>query len=96
MPKHMKAKHSKQLFEDIFARDRGRCVYCGVKTLRLRRGLHRSPDRATLDHVIPKSQGGRLIRENLVLACQACNNERGTLEAGEFRRLKRAAPDREP
>lgn len=30
-------------------------------------------NRATLDHVIPKSRGGKTIRENLVLCCKNCN-----------------------
>ncbi|MDQ4136414.1 MAG: HNH endonuclease [Pseudomonadota bacterium] len=79
------------LFETIFTRDEGRCVYCGVPVLRRRRGLHRASDLATLDHVVPKSQGGALTADNVVLACQACNNARGTLDAAAFRSLTRRA-----
>ena len=84
----MKAPQRQKLFEDIFARDRGCCVYCGVETHRLHKGLSRSPRLATLDHVVPRSQGGPLNRDNLVLCCQACSNERGTMEAEVFRVLK--------
>jgi 5-methylcytosine-specific restriction endonuclease McrA len=31
----------------------------------------------TLDHVIPKSRGGRSTGENLVACCRACNNRKG-------------------
>jgi 5-methylcytosine-specific restriction endonuclease McrA len=40
--------------------------------------------------VVPKSIGGPLSRDNLVLACSACNNARGTMEADAFRALKTA------
>ncbi len=85
----MKAAQRIKLFEDVFARDGGRCVYCGTPTRRLQKGLSRAPDLATLDHVVPRSMGGPLSRDNLVLACQACNNERGIMDAEAFRALKR-------
>ncbi|WP_230529826.1 HNH endonuclease [Microvirga roseola] len=84
----MKPAQRLKLFEDVFARDGGRCVYCGVATHRLAKGQSRSPTLATLDHVVPRSLGGPLSRENLVLACQACNNERGVMDADAFRALK--------
>lgn len=87
----MKAAQRIRLFEDIFLRDGGCCVYCGTRTRRLQKGLSRAPDLATLDHVVPRSQGGPLSRENLVLACQACNNERGVMAAEAFRALKAAS-----
>jgi 5-methylcytosine-specific restriction endonuclease McrA len=37
---------------------------------------------------MPKSFGGPLNRDNIVLACSACNNERGTMDAQVFRALK--------
>ena len=84
----MKAQQRIKLFEAIFARDGGACVYCGVQTRRLQKGVSRSADLATLDHVLPRSMGGPLNQANLVLACQACNNERGVMDAEEFRALK--------
>ena len=49
---------------NIFERDKNQCQYCG-KTFA-------KPD-LTLDHVIPRSKGGRDAWENLVLACMKCN-----------------------
>lgn len=49
---------------NIFKRDGHTCVYCG------------SRDDLTLDHVLPKSRGGRSIWENLVTACHICNNKK--------------------
>jgi 5-methylcytosine-specific restriction endonuclease McrA len=89
----MKAAQRIKLFDDIYARDGGRCVYCGMHARRPGRGVKRAPDLATLDHVVPKSFGGPLSRDNLVLACSACNNARGTLDADAFRALKAVGKD---
>lgn len=45
---------------NLFARDQHRCAYCG------RRG-------DTVDHVVPRSRGGRNVWENVVCACGPCN-----------------------
>jgi 5-methylcytosine-specific restriction endonuclease McrA len=88
----MKAVQRIKLFEDVYARDAGRCVYCGIAARRPGPGVKRGPDLATLDHVHPRSLGGSLTRDNLVLACSACNNERGTMEAEAFKVLKESKP----
>ena len=50
---------------NIFKRDNHRCQYCGTtKNL-------------TLDHLIPKSKGGKSSWTNLVTACQECNTKKG-------------------
>ena len=54
---------------NIHARDLGRCHYCGK----------RFPSRElTVDHVIPRSLGGRDTWENLVTACVPCNSRKGS------------------
>jgi CRISPR/Cas system Type II protein with McrA/HNH and RuvC-like nuclease domain len=45
----------------IYRRDGHECVYCGSKKT------------LTLDHVIPKSRGGKNTWENLVTSCFKCN-----------------------
>jgi len=45
----------------IYKRDNYTCVYCG------------SERHLTLDHVIPKSRGGKNDWNNLVTSCQKCN-----------------------
>jgi hypothetical protein len=84
----MKAERANALFQAIFARDGGRCVYCGIAVRPRAKGLHRAPDLATLDHVRPRSQGGGTVADNLVLACHACNNARGVMDAAAFRILR--------
>ncbi len=51
--------------KNILRRDRFRCQYCT------------SRDLLTIDHVLPKSRGGRDTWENLVAACTPCNNRKG-------------------
>jgi hypothetical protein len=53
---------------NIFARDRSRCQYCG----------RRFPtSELSLDHIIPRSQGGEVSWRNLVCACVKCNVKKG-------------------
>ena len=49
----------------VFARDGYACRYC------------RSPEDLQIDHVIPRSQGGRDTEDNLVVACAQCNGRKG-------------------
>lgn len=53
---------------NIFARDDNRCQYCGRKF---------STTLLSLDHVIPRSQGGGATWENIVCACMDCNVKKG-------------------
>ncbi len=58
---------------EIFERDAGACVYCGVSSV----ALH-------LDHIMPFSRGGSSRPENLVLACVPCNLSKGAKTPGEW------------
>lgn len=53
---------------NIFARDHNQCQYCGKKF---------STQELSLDHVIPRSQGGGTSWENIVCACVDCNVRKG-------------------
>jgi 5-methylcytosine-specific restriction endonuclease McrA len=53
---------------NLFARDENRCQYCG----------RRFPTtELSLDHVVPRSQGGRTTWGNVVCACTSCNKRKG-------------------
>jgi len=52
---------------NIFHRDNNHCMYCGHKF---------KPKNLNIDHVVPKSKGGRSIWENLVCACFKCNQKK--------------------
>jgi len=49
--------------QNIFRRDKYKCVYCGEKT----------KNKLTIDHVTPKSKGGNNTWQNLVTCCKSCN-----------------------
>ncbi len=51
---------------NLLRRDGMRCQYCGKSNVQL-----------TLDHILPRSRGGKEEWENLVVACITCNNKKG-------------------
>ena len=53
---------------NLFARDRNQCQYCGK---------HFSTADLSIDHVLPRAQGGGDTWENLVCACLWCNARKG-------------------
>jgi 5-methylcytosine-specific restriction endonuclease McrA len=50
---------------NLMKRDGNRCLYCG------------STKNLTIDHVLPRSRGGRDTWENLVTSCNHCNVSKG-------------------
>lgn len=55
----------------LYIRDGFACVYCGLDL----RGA--APADVTLDHLLPRSAGGKNDATNLVTACKRCNSSRG-------------------
>jgi len=53
--------------KNVFLRDKNICQYCGKLC---------SKDHLNIDHVIPSSQGGLTIWENVVLSCIRCNTKK--------------------
>ena len=92
VPKHIRLKFSsrERMWKlppvnrrGILRRDHNSCQYCG------------STKNLTLDHVIPRSRGGRHTWENVVAACSECNGRTGNrtpLEAGMPLRTQPKAP----
>ncbi len=54
--------------KNILLRDRNTCQFCG--------NIFPASE-LTLDHVVPRSRGGRSSWENLVACCYQCNNRKG-------------------
>ena len=48
----------------VFARDSGKCQYCGKSA-------------ESIDHVVPRSKGGPHSWENVVACCRRCNTYKG-------------------
>ena len=53
--------------QNVFKRDGFKCQYCGT------------PKNLTLDHIVPKSKGGRTSWKNVTTACSSCNSRKGDL-----------------
>jgi len=58
------AVYSKRL---ICQRDDWTCMYCGVPV---------NQDTFSIDHIVPRAQGGRSTFENTVCACRRCNSKK--------------------
>lgn len=69
---------------NVLVRDGFRCAYCG------------SPkERLSIDHILPRSRGGRTTFENCVAACKSCNLKKGgrtPSEAGMFLKVRPVRP----
>jgi 5-methylcytosine-specific restriction endonuclease McrA len=71
--------------KNILLRDRNTCQFCGKVF---------PSSELTLDHVMPRSRGGRSTWENLVACCYRCNNEKGdrTPEEAGLKLARRPRP----
>ncbi len=75
---------------NLFARDQNRCQYCGKRY---------ATNELSLDHVVPRSQGGENTWDNIVCACIHCNVRKGgrTPEQANMRLISRPTrPRRSP
>lgn len=81
----LRPKHVKFSRQNVLARDRWRCQYCGE---------HRPANQLTLDHVIPRSRGGPTSWENIVTACKACNHQKAARTPKEAGLRLRKRPQR--
>jgi len=68
---------------NIFKRDRYTCQYCGAQP---------GPKELTIDHVLPKSRGGKSDWLNCVLACVTCNARKANKTPAEARLVLRKVP----
>lgn len=64
--------------EEIYRRDKHRCVYCNRQFPR---------KTLTLDHITPRVDGGKDGKSNLATCCLDCNRRKGRMSAEEFREL---------
>ena len=69
--------------QNVYWRDGHTCQYCAKKFGQVD---------LTFDHVLPRSKGGPTSWENVVTACQSCNNKKGDklLKETNMKLLKKA------
>jgi len=65
---------------EVLRRDKYLCQYCG------------STKKLTLDHVIPRSKGGKHSWDNVVIACEQCNSRKGDRTLSQAGMILRATP----
>ncbi len=71
--------------ENVYLRDNHKCQYCGVRC---------GPRELTLDHVVPRSGGGKTTWKNVVTACVACNRKKGRDSPEQAGMRLRAVPQK--
>jgi len=57
----------------VWVRDKWKCAYCGENV----------KQKPTIDHIIPRSKGGRSTYDNVVTACEKCNTHKGNMSLKE-------------
>ncbi len=67
----------------LVKRDKSTCQYCGK---------HLSSVNVTIDHVLPRAQGGITSYSNCVVACQACNNYKADKTPEQAKMILRRKP----
>ena len=67
---------------NVMMRDKYQCQYCGIMT---------RTENLNLDHVMPRTQGGRTTWENVATSCIECNRRKGgrTPEQAHMKLLRR-------
>jgi len=56
-----------------------KCIYCEKKL---------TLENATTDHIVPIADGGNNCQVNLMVCCQPCNSQRGTIPFNKFLKYK--------
>ena len=54
------------------------CYYCGCKL---------NNNQKTIDHKLPMSRGGKTIKDNLVVSCIDCNQDKDSMTEDEFNKF---------
>lgn len=65
LPKRIPIKLNRK---NLFARDKNHCQYCNKKF---------PTTELSIDHIVPRSQGGRTTWKNVVCSCVKCNSKKG-------------------
>jgi hypothetical protein len=72
--------YPQRMLDKLCQAQKNRCAYCDRAMTRDDSGR-----RATVDHVIPVSRGGRTRYDNVVAACSDCNGAKGSMLEHVFR-----------
>lgn len=67
----------------VLSRDNFTCIYCGTRPGDLSHGKLLTKNDMTVDHILPKSKGGKDVWSNTACACSICNHRKGDRLPGE-------------
>lgn len=71
--------------KNIFERDNFTCQYCGKKPPNRKVAVKwMEKNELSLDHIVPRSKGGKTTWSNVVAACAKCNTKKGSYTLGEI------------
>jgi 5-methylcytosine-specific restriction endonuclease McrA len=68
---------------NVLLRDAFTCQYCGQRP---------HARELTMDHVVPRAQGGLTRWMNVVAACRSCNHQKGSRTPAEARMVLMRSP----
>jgi 5-methylcytosine-specific restriction endonuclease McrA len=71
---------------NVFARDSQKCAYCGTKMKEI--------SECTIDHVIPRAQGGKSTWDNCVTSCKPCNHKKADRTPSQAKMFLKIKPYR--
>lgn len=78
-----KAGWGLKMIRKLMTRASHKCEYCG-RPVYIKHQASRDPDKATIDHKIPRALGGTNGLHNLALACLQCNSAKGCMPPWMF------------
>ena len=78
-------------WQKILERTNGNCAYCGlylcdkIKSILTEDGIQTYSKDWEIDHIEPRSKGGKSSKSNLIAACKRCNQMKKATNLEEFR-----------
>lgn len=63
--------------KNVLMRDAYQCIYCGIEPGQIQNNKVLNKSDMTIDHILPKSRGGKDTWTNTACACPRCNHRKG-------------------
>jgi len=60
----------------LFSLYGSRCVFCGINMVQSKSEFDNQVNRVSIEHILPKSEGGTNRMDNLCLSCNRCNSNK--------------------
>jgi len=71
-------RHAHWSRRGVLVRDNFTCIYCGITLGQMMKGKPVIKSDLTIDHIVPRSKGGRDTWTNTACACSVCNHKKGS------------------